>query len=109
MKAGRGGLSRCLFRHRTPAEPAPLEELAVLALVDVAPGSAGVVHRLRGRRLLAIRLSALGFSVGARVTVIRNDRHGPLVVAVRGTRVALGRGAASKILVEAVGSAEPRG
>lgn len=80
-----------------------------MSLVDLAPGRSGAVHHLRGRRTLAIRLSALGFSLGARVTVLRNDWHGPLIVVVRGTRVALGRGAAGKILVEVSGDAEGEG
>lgn len=41
----------------------------------------------------------LGFTPGTRVTVIQNYGHGPLIVRVRDTRVALGRGEAEKILV----------
>ena len=94
-----------MLRHRLHPRHAPLEGPGARTLVDLAPGSGALVHQLRGGRLLAIRLSALGFAAGAPVTVLRNDPHGPLIVLVRGTRVALGRGAASKILVEVTGDA----
>ena len=48
------------------------------------------------------RLAALGFTPGARLRVIQNFGHGPILVALRDTRVALGRGEASKILVECI-------
>jgi ferrous iron transport protein A len=48
------------------------------------------------------RLAALGFTIGAEVTMVQNFGHGPLIVLVRDTRVALGRGEAAKVLVEAV-------
>jgi len=41
----------------------------------------------------------LGLTPGAGVTVLQNYGHGPLIVRVRDTRVALGRGEASNVLV----------
>jgi len=52
-----------------------------------------------GHRFLS-RLAALGFTPGARLQVVQNYRHGPIIVSLRDTRVALGRGEAHKILVE---------
>lgn len=46
------------------------------------------------------RMTALGFTEGVEVQVIQNYRRGPLIALVRGVRVALGRGEASKVLVE---------
>jgi ferrous iron transport protein A len=74
-----------------------------MSLIELPAGTIGAVHRLRGGRRFASRLAALGVSPGSEVKVLRNDRGGPLVVIVRGTRVALGRGEASKVLLE-VGS-----
>jgi ferrous iron transport protein A len=48
------------------------------------------------------RLASLGFTPGTRLRVIQNYGHGPIIVSLRGTRVALGRGEAGKILVEAL-------
>lgn len=51
-------------------------------------------------RLETNRLASLGFTPGAQVDMTQNYGHGPLIVMVRGTRVALGRTEAAKILVE---------
>ena len=46
------------------------------------------------------RLVSLGFTPGAEVSMTQNYGYGPLIVTVRGTRVALGRVEAAKIFVE---------
>ena len=48
----------------------------------------------------ATRLVSLGFTPGAEVSMAQNYGRGPLIVSVRGTRVALGRFEAEKIVVE---------
>ncbi len=68
-------------------------------LSDLAPGEVGVVRRLDGGRGFASRLAALGFTPGARFTMVQNFGHGPLIVSIRGTRIALGRGEAAKVYV----------
>jgi Fe2+ transport system protein FeoA len=50
------------------------------------------------------RLLDLGLTRGCTFTVIQGSRHGPILVEVRGTRVALGHGLAKKISVEEVTS-----
>jgi Fe2+ transport system protein FeoA len=59
------------------------------------------VRQLRGGREIAGRLAALGFTIGAEMTVIQNYGRGPIIVLIRNTRIALGRGEASKVLVNA--------
>ena len=44
-------------------------------------------------------MANLGFTAGASVTVRQNYGRGPIVVALRGTLVALGRAEAGRILV----------
>jgi len=46
------------------------------------------------------RLASLGFTPGAEISMSQNYGRGPLIVTVRGTRVALGRVEAAKIFVE---------
>ena len=48
----------------------------------------------------ATRLVSLGFTPGAEVSMTQNYGYGPLIVMVRGTRVALGRVEAAKIFIE---------
>ena len=69
--------------------------------VDLLPqGAAAVVRKLRGGGELVNRLAAMGLSEGAQLVVLQNTGHGPMLVSVRDTRIALGRGEASKVLVE---------
>jgi ferrous iron transport protein A len=71
--------------------------------VDLGAVRAGeLVHirQVQGGRTLLSRLASLGFTPGAPLRVIQNFGRGPIIVALRDTRVALGRGEASKILVE---------
>lgn len=70
------------------------------AICDLPAGRRGVVRLLHGGEEFTHRMAALGFLPGTEVTVVQNYRRGPLLVAVRDTRVALGRGEASKVLVE---------
>jgi ferrous iron transport protein A len=71
-----------------------------LSLAELPAGARAVVRAFRGGRELTSRLSAMGLAAGAPVEVLQNPRHGPLLVRVRDTRVALGRGEAAKVLVE---------
>jgi ferrous iron transport protein A len=63
------------------------------------PGDVGIVHDLTGGRGFMCRLAALGFTPGAKVRMIQNFGHGPLIVNIRDTRIALGRREASKVRV----------
>ena len=56
-------------------------------------------HRQNGRGILR-RLLDLGLTKGCTFKVIQGSRHGPILVEVRGTRLALGHGLASKLIVE---------
>ena len=59
------------------------------SLVSLAPG-AGFTGRL----------TSLGFTPGVEIRMMQNIGHGPLLVTVRGTRVALGRREAGSIMVK---------
>ncbi len=63
-------------------------------------GGQGVVRRLTGERAFCSRAANLGFTEGAQVLMIQNYGRGPIIVAVRGTRVALGRLEAANVLVD---------
>ena len=70
-----------------------------MKLKELAPGKRAVIRRLEGGRSILSRLATLGFTPGAVITVLRRSDHGPLLVSLRGSRVALGRGEADHILV----------
>ena len=69
-------------------------------LSRLGKGSKGIVHHLIGGRRISDRLLVLGFTKGAKVSVIQNPGFGPVIVCVRDSRIALGRGEADKVLVE---------
>jgi ferrous iron transport protein A len=75
--------------------------MTAVLLAELPAGTRAVVRSLRGGRDVANRLGAMGLVAGAGIEVLQNPRHGPLLVLVRDTRIALGRGEAAKILVEA--------
>jgi ferrous iron transport protein B len=68
-------------------------------LIELESGKKAVIHKLRGGHNILSRLVALGFTPGTEVTMIRNGDHGPILVSLRGSRVALGRGEAVHVLV----------
>ncbi len=72
----------------------------LVALSTLSPQEKGVVRALQGGRGFVGRMVALGFTPGATVTMVQNFGRGPMIVLVRGTRVALGRGEGQKVLVQ---------
>ena len=66
-------------------------------LSSLESGAVGVVQDLNGGRGFVSRADALGFTPGTEVAMLQNYRRGPLIVVVRDTHVALGRGEARKI------------
>ena len=71
-------------------------------LGSVRIGESVQIRRMAGGHQFLSRLASLGFTPGARLEVLQNYGHGPIIVRLRDTRVALGRGEAEKILVEQV-------
>jgi len=69
------------------------------ALSELVSGTRGIVRGLCGGQKFISRMAALGFTVDAEVEIIRNLGHGAIIVAVRGTQVALGCGEAAKVQV----------
>ena len=63
------------------------------------PGQPVRLVRIAAGRKLVHRLTELGLTPGV-VFEVLHDHGGPLLLAVRNSRLALGRGMASKILVE---------
>lgn len=70
-----------------------------MILSEVKAGDDVVIRSFCGGVRMNHRLASLGFTPGARLRMVQNFMHGPLIVFVRGTRVALGRGEAARIIV----------
>jgi len=70
-------------------------------LVNLSPGEHGVVRKIRGGQGTRRNLENLGVREGTGIKVIsRHFKGGPVVIMSGSTRVAIGFGMASKVLVE---------
>lgn len=72
--------------------------MSIQPLLFLSEGSKGKVHDIVGGRILSKRLFEMGFNTGQEVEMIKNDT-GPLIVGLGGSRVAVGRGMAQKIML----------
>lgn len=72
---------------------------SAIPLSALGAGESGTVAEIPGGQNLRSRMLTLGLTPGAEVTILQNYGRGPLIVRVRDTRVALGRGEAGKVLV----------
>jgi ferrous iron transport protein A len=61
------------------------------------------IDTINGGKGLMGRLSSMGLVPGTEVQVISGCRGGPVIVGLRGCRIAIGCGMANKIMVESVG------
>ena len=70
-----------------------------LPLAMVGTGQVVKLVRVAAGRILTRRLAELGLTPGVQLEILQ-DQGGPLLLAVRDSRLALGRGMAYKIIVE---------
>lgn len=77
-------------------------------IVDVLRGGHGGCGRGHGGcgggggKGIISRLAGMGIGIGQIVEVVKNEGRGPVIVKVGESKVAIGRGMASKIVVEKV-------
>ncbi len=69
-----------------------------LSMAD--PGRLMVVTAVHGGYGIRKRMADLGLNIGMDVMVVQSDCGGPLLVQLKGTRYAIGRGLAHHIFVE---------
>ena len=68
------------------------------SLATCLPGEEVVVAQILGGRAMSHRLMAMGLAPGTPIRVLTSD--GPVTVEIRGSRLALGRGQACRIMVQ---------
>jgi ferrous iron transport protein A len=74
-------------------------------LSEITTGKEVTLTGVQVGRELTSRLTSLGLTPGVVVQVLQNHGRGPIIINVRGTHVALGRGEAEKLMVEPCGDA----
>jgi ferrous iron transport protein A len=72
-------------------------------LTTLERGKTAVISGLSGGQHFISRVTAMGFTPDTPVTMIQNIGKGPILVYLRDTQVALGRGEAAKIQVDGRG------
>jgi Fur family ferric uptake transcriptional regulator len=78
----------------------------VLPLLLAKTGERVVIKEIAGGTIARARLAAMGLRPGDEIEIIRNDGQGRLILASAATRLALGKGIASKILVSQLAHTE---
>lgn len=73
----------------------------VLPLKNIRSGQPVVLVQISGGHRVAHRLAELGLTPGVQLEVLQN-KGGPILLAVRGTRLAIGRGMANKVMVRSL-------
>jgi DtxR family transcriptional regulator, Mn-dependent transcriptional regulator len=88
--------SALLARPYAGEEPAVIE---CTPLTKFSPGQTGVIKTCEGGRGRQGRCLSLGFTPGTRVKMLENYNHGPVLVKLHDTEVALGREMAENVIV----------
>jgi Fe2+ transport system protein FeoA len=63
-------------------------------------GTEAKITKIVGGCMVTKRLSEMGLTNGTKIKVVSDSCGGPVLIEVRDTRLALGRGVATKIFVE---------
>ena len=66
-------------------------------LSSMRVGQTAKINMLRGGSRFIGRATAMGFTPATQITMLQNIGNGPILVFLRDTQVALGRGEAQKI------------
>ena len=99
-------LDRKLKRATSPAPLAPAE-CEVCPLTGLPVGQPACLVCIHAGKRLKRRLAELGLTPGVEMMVLQNN-GGPLLLSVRDSRLALGRGMAAKVDVAPVAEASNR-
>jgi len=73
---------------------------ASIPLTMLNEGEEGKVKEILGGRGLIRRLSELGFIFGERIRILHSHSSGPILVEIKDSRIAIGRGVAMKIIID---------
>ncbi len=74
--------------------------VSMIPLSMIMPGETVRLMEIRGGRRMRKRLADLGLTIGMTLDVMKTDRHGPMILRVKDSRLVIGRGMAHHILVK---------
>jgi Fe2+ transport system protein FeoA len=91
-----------LTLRKEEAASIQVEVQPLMPLAMVSPGELVTVVDVRAGRGLARRLAEMGLLPGTQIRVVNSQMPGPLIIDLKGSKLALGRGVARKIMVTGV-------
>ncbi|MCG9479042.1 MAG: ferrous iron transport protein A [Actinomycetia bacterium] len=77
-----------------------MEEKNLMPLASVKPNIEMTIVNIAGGYGIRRKLADMGLVPGTKVKVVSRNMLGPVILAVRNYRLAIGRGVASKIMVD---------
>lgn len=93
--------AECLQLHEKGLEETGKHDQRLVAISSLKEGQRGKIAFIRGGRNMVQRLLDMGLTPGTRICVVRiAPLGGPVELAVRDSKLAIGKGVASKIFVE---------
>jgi len=91
----------CIKLHSQGLEEVGKRKENLVALSELKSGQSGKIQFIRGGHSVLQRLLDMGLTPSTKITLIRAAPfEGPIEIGVRGSKLAIGRGIASKVFVE---------
>ena len=91
----------CIKLHNQGLEEVGKRKENLVALSELKEGQSGKISFIRGGHSVLQRLLDMGLTPSTKITLIKAAPfEGPIQISVRGSKLALGRGIASKVFVE---------
>ena len=91
----------CIQLHSQGLEEVGKRKENLVALSEVKAGQSGKIAFIRGGHQLLQRLLDMGLTPSTKITLLKTAPfEGPIEISVRGSKLAIGRGIASKVFVE---------
>ena len=69
-------------------------------LVELKKEESGVIASVNGDTRFVSRITSIGITPGCKITIIKNEKHRPLLVYSRDTMIALNRKECENIIVQ---------
>jgi DtxR family Mn-dependent transcriptional regulator len=91
----------CIKLHNQGLEEVGKRKENLLALSELKNGQSGKIQFIRGGHTVLQRLLDMGLTPGTKITLLKAAPfEGPIEISVRGSKLAIGRGIASKVFVD---------
>ena len=71
-------------------------------LVELKKEESGVIASINGDTRFVSRITSIGITPGCKVTIVKNEKHRPVLIYSRDTMIALNRKECENITVEGV-------